>query len=341
MLNKHKHARRHVLAELEDSKIQVEVRKQEKQIDVLARVNEKYVLLIEDKTFSGRHDKQLYRYRDSVLNGETEFTVDCRNDLFSIYLKTGTHTFAERHKIDEDSELGYKVYDRPDFLEVLDTYHGNNSIVIDFRNHLWQLESKSQSFLNWTVATEKNDPQSWAGFYRALEKKFWGPTSLTIWHDLFRDVPGWGSWNSRREDLVFWWRPSELNIEQRVYLQLQREHETEELYLMVNAETKHEENEKVKEYPPARKKEWKECRNRWRVTLFDEWYNLLSEDKNRVKPPKTSRRTTHNLKVGRYNGTYLQYGNDGKLDMRATVSELKKAEKVLLDAVNKKAHTFV
>ena len=154
-----KHCRDYVLAELQDSKIQVEIRRQEKQIDVLVRINGKYVLLIENKTFSGRHDKQLYRYRDSVLNGETEFTVACRDDLFSIYLKTGTHTYAERHKIDEDSELGYKVYDRRDFLEVLNTYHGNNSIVVDFRNYLWQLESKSQSFLNWTEATKKDAPQ--------------------------------------------------------------------------------------------------------------------------------------------------------------------------------------
>ena len=139
---------------------------------------------------------------------------------------------------------------------------------------------------------------------------------------------------------MFWWRPSGLNTEQRVYLQLQREHGAEEIYFMVNAETKIEDNDETNRISTEHKKEWTDRRNNWRRSLYDEWHDLLKED-GRVEPPRTVRRTTHNLKVGRYNGTYLRYGKDGKLDMNATVAELKKVEQILLEAVNKKTKNCV
>lgn len=105
---------------------------------------------------------------------------------------------------------------------------------------------------------------------------------------------------------------------------------------MVNAETK--EDDQLQPPPritKARRREWEEQRKQQRRVLYDEWAVLLE---GQVIPPNKPRKTSHNLKLGHYpfeNDTYLAYGQDGFLDFEGTVANLKKAEKVLIDAVNR------
>ena len=101
-------------------RIHAKVRRQENRIDVLARVktrDARYFLLIEDKTDTGAHDDQLDRYRATVLNGETVFGKVTNDELFPIYVKTGNHSLKDREHAEEND---YAVFDRTDFLRVLD-----------------------------------------------------------------------------------------------------------------------------------------------------------------------------------------------------------------------------
>ena len=161
--------------------VRTEVRRQEKGIDVLARVDGKHVLLIEDKTKTGAHDDQLARYGRLVVEGKTYFEDVDAKDVYPIYCKTGNHSLKDRQYA-EDQE--YAVFDRADFLEVLKDYSGTNGILIDFRRHLERWQEETASFIDWTKDgwewTKDSDERSeksprakhgWEGLYDYIEKK--------------------------------------------------------------------------------------------------------------------------------------------------------------------------
>ena len=164
-------------------RVQTEVRAQESRIDVLARVDGRYVLLIEDKTDTGTHDDQLDRYRTSVINGETAFGEVAYADVYPIYIKTGNHSLKDRQLAEADD---YAVFDRTDFLDVLGTYDGPNPILCNFLDHLQRWEKDTNSFRKWTNACEKSE-RGWEGFYRCVEERHlvdadddWGPLTSQV-----------------------------------------------------------------------------------------------------------------------------------------------------------------
>ena len=176
--------------------VRTEVRRQEKGIDVLVRVDGEHVLLIEDKTKTGAHDDQLARYWRLVVEGKTYFGDVGAKNLYPIYCKTGNHSLKDRQYV-EDQE--YAMFDRADFLKVLESYSGTNKILIDFRRHLerWQYESDSfekwtEDGREWTKDSDERSEQSqrakhgWEGLYRVIEEKL-----LSIGDD------AWGSLGSR------------------------------------------------------------------------------------------------------------------------------------------------
>jgi len=122
--------------------VRTKVVRQEHNIDVLALVNGR-VLLIEDKTDTGAHNDQLERYWDSVVEGQTPLGNVDTDDLFPIYFKTGNHSIKDRQHAESEE---YRVFDRTDFLRVLDTYNGTNAILVDFRRYLAQWERETDSF---------------------------------------------------------------------------------------------------------------------------------------------------------------------------------------------------
>ena len=94
--------------------ISVEIHRQEKHIDVLARIDNHHVLLIEDKTGTGAHGNQLEDYWNAVVDGKTAFGEVNKDDLYPIYLKTGNQSIIEADRIGENDE--YAVFNRADFL---------------------------------------------------------------------------------------------------------------------------------------------------------------------------------------------------------------------------------
>lgn len=287
--------------------VKAEVYQQVKRIDVLARVNGQHVLLIEDKTVSSAHDDQLARYRYDLLDGKTPLGSEVSpSDLYPIYFKTGNYTYAEKRNVEE--RFSYDVFDRRDFLKVLNSYSGRNSIVVEFRDYLQSLEDLTYAFRNWSDRRDdpnKNDWETWKGFYRELEEEFWDRSTERDWME--RTWPGWGSWNTLREVMVFWWRPPNLSPSHRGYLQLNRDG----LYFMINAEDSSKEE---------------------RQKMRSNWYNRIPPLDDRVSLP-LRQQASKNIKIAQYRHSYLKYDCAGKFDFRATVNELKSAEQILLNAI--------
>ena len=101
------------------AKPQVEIIRQDNGIDILARIDSKHVLLIEDKIDGEPHSDQLARYRKAVLSGQTELKEVSEDDLVPIYFKTGNQSRGDATDGHREAMAGYTVFDRPDLMAVL------------------------------------------------------------------------------------------------------------------------------------------------------------------------------------------------------------------------------
>jgi len=284
---------------LKSGALSVEIRRQEKRIDVLARIDGKHVLLIEDKTDSEPLGDQLATYRNAVLSGQTNLESVSEEDLFAIYFKTGNHALATEQAIENDS--GYRVFNRADFLSVLDGYLGDNAILTDFRDHLASIECQTQSFRKWTP-TDCERNRNWyarEGLYRELERRLFAGGSGRRWR-------GWGYVpNPSGGFMGFWWLPAGLPDDHCAYLQL----EHEKLCFKVSAG----------DASTARQDELK-----W------EWNERITSQHERVvKPPVMRRGDT--MTVAIHKDGWLRY-DKGVLSLDHTVEALQEAEQVLLAA---------
>ena len=76
--------------ELEDV-VQTKIHQQDRSIDVLARIDDKHVLLIEDKTDSKVRGKQLSKYYAEVIEGRTKLRAVLEINLYPVYLGSLLH----------------------------------------------------------------------------------------------------------------------------------------------------------------------------------------------------------------------------------------------------------
>ena len=202
----------------------VEIHPQDCKIDVLARVldesGEQHVLLIEDKTGTKDHSDQLSRYSVAVQSGETK--LGKVSSYCPIYLKTGNHSLHHAREIEcktkSGDQPGYKVFDRKDFLCVLNRYGGDYPLVSQFQSHLQKLEDVFDSWKNWKSEKRENwSWGSWEGFYRALEDKISPPSKS--------GTPGLLDWgyvpNQQGGFLGLWWFPFGQDDNYTLYLQLE------------------------------------------------------------------------------------------------------------------------
>ena len=278
----------------------VEIYRQEKHIDVLARINGKHVLLIEDKTDSEPHGDQLATYRHEVLSGQTSLGSVSEEELFAIYFKTGNQALATERKIEKDS--AYRVFNRADFLSVLNGYGGDNSILSDFRDHLASIADQTQSFRMWRRTDSERDRNwyAWQGLYLELERRLFVTNSDRPWR-------GWGYVPDPSGGFLgFWWLPAELPDDHCAYLQL----EQEKLCFKVSA------GDALAEKQDELKWEWNE-----RITVQHERV---------VKPPKMRRGDTMTVAV--HEDGWLRYDDVGGLSLDGTIEALREAERVLIRA---------
>ena len=288
-----------------DRGVMVEILQQDNQIDVLARVNGKQVLLIEDKTATDPHSGQLERYRGAVLEAKTDLGHVAEADLFPIYLKTGNQSHAA--ELDIESQ-GYGVFDRSDFLDVLERYDGDNPIVVDFRRRLQAIENETQSFLDWQSSYSRGKWKwsAWEGLYRELERRLFEGSE-----------PRWRGWhyvpNPAGGFLGFFWQPQEMpeGNDPSVYLQLEWER------LCFKVGTNDASGERQNDL-------------KWH------WHQRIMAQKGAVRKPKVMRHGyTMTVAEHRADGQkgWLRFEQvKGKLDLDATVKVLREAERILVSA---------
>ena len=289
LLEKHKAS---PLAEIDSA----EVWQQHQRIDVLAKINDTHMLLIEDKTDSTDHSGQLERYYEAVCR---EFPSA---NIYPIYFKTGNYQLSEKcwvekERTHEGTDYRYKVFDRCDFLRVLKEYGGANTILIDFRDYLRRLDDRTNSYKEWTRGATICW-EAWQGFFKQLEEEL-------------RKTAGWLGWgyvpNPTGGFLGFWW-----GWDGAAYLQLQivQPWEMGEQLLCFKVGA-----------GDANKTEQRR--------LKDEYHGRIWRAANgRVRRPSRMR-IGKTMTVAQWASDWLAFGVDGKLDFERTVSNLREAEGVL------------
>lgn len=286
-------------------RIRTEVKRQQNRIDVLARVDGRHVLLIEDKTDTSAHDDQLDRYCEAVIKGETAFGDVANADLFPIYVKTGNHSLRDRQHA---KGKHYRVFDRTDFLRVLDTYCGTNPILLDFRRHLQRWERQTDSFRAWTeedISSRKKDDEEtrlgWEGFYRCVEENC-----------LIDFADDWGSLTTQVGSYwVLWLRPAKTSSNSAFEIWIERERLSIRLW---GAKTKYSVTGMNRE------------KEHWAKAFIESGGGWLT------KPSRFAATKTKPMCVAEWQD-WLAFGDDGRLDVDETVRNLKWAREVLLSTI--------
>ena len=151
------------LANTPDDSIAVtELKLQYKKIDVLLTINDKYKVIIEDKTNTSEHDDQLGRYK-KILVKEDNIPAD---DLFCVYYKTGFDS-----DLSSVINAGYAIFDRPKILAILNANSKGitNDIFLDYLDYYNNFDKEALQYKELPV-----NKWSWnmvLAFYNSLKKE--------------------------------------------------------------------------------------------------------------------------------------------------------------------------
>ncbi|MFP7280465.1 hypothetical protein SFC11_14050 [Exiguobacterium indicum] len=170
--------------QLNESIQSVCIKRQFNSLDILAIINEKYAIMIEDKVFTSHHSDQLRRYLEMVkTHPETWYLKPV-----PIYYK-----IVEQGDYSDVTGAGYQIFTRTKMIEVLSGLDDSttNDILNDYLKYLKQIDTSIESYKLLPI-TEWNS-FSWQGFYRDLQKELkngkWGRVE-----------------NARGGFWAFWWK---------------------------------------------------------------------------------------------------------------------------------------
>ena len=189
----------------------IDIKKQYKNIDVLCIINDKYSIIIEDKTNTKNHSNQLKRYFDKVKVNFSD------TEILPIYFKTG-----DQSNYENVIENGYKLYLREDFLKVLKLHITNNDILDDYTNYLQDIDNSIKSYQILPITQWHYN--SWKGFFIELRENL---------NDSNWDYVS----NARGGFLGFWWNWNS-NDEYHIYLQIDHSIKKITFKLYTKTETK-------------------------------------------------------------------------------------------------------
>jgi hypothetical protein len=171
----------------------IAITKQYKNIDVLCVINDKYVIIIEDKINTKNHSDQLKRYFNIIKKDFSEYII------MPVYFKTG-----DQSNYKNVIENGYKIYNRKYFLNVLEDKNHKNDILKDYTDYLQNIENEVNGYA--TLPIDNWCRNSWKGFFIELKKQLNG-----------------GNWgyvpNKKGGFLGFWWNYSTTDSYD-IYLQI-------------------------------------------------------------------------------------------------------------------------
>ena len=129
----------------------ITIRKQVKKIDILVLFHDKNkILIIEDKTFSSEHSKQLDRYKDIIKKEHSiDFKIDDHTIIQTVYFKTG-------YFFDDDKLIGINkradiIVNGKMFLDVIanNAYRKVSNILDDYVSYLSAMLENNRRFENF------------------------------------------------------------------------------------------------------------------------------------------------------------------------------------------------
>ncbi|MBP1971731.1 hypothetical protein J2Z83_003886 [Virgibacillus natechei] len=173
----------------------IKIKRQFKELDILAIINDTYAVLIEDKTNTKNHSNQLVRYRKAVEKAFPELIQ------LPIYYK-----IADQSHYRSVEKACYVPFKRRMMLEVLKRGKANgvkNPIFLDYYRHLQKLEDSIAAFRKKPITTW--GANQWQGFYQEVQKHIDG---------------GWGKVSNPRKGFWGFWCSS---LRNGWYLQLEQD----------------------------------------------------------------------------------------------------------------------
>lgn len=174
------------------------VTRQDDYIDVLCVINNEFVIIVEDKTWTSQHSNQLANYKNKILSrGYSE------SNILPVYYKT-----EDQSNLSKVTKNGYIPLMRQDILNVLACYEGESQILRDYRFYLEEKQQRVESFKKLPV--NNWHWHSWIGFYQYLQNKLqdgeWGYVS-----------------NPSGGFLGYWWWYADKDNDCAHYLQLEQD----------------------------------------------------------------------------------------------------------------------
>lgn len=263
----------------------IEIIRQSSKVDILCRINGKYAILIEDKTNTKHHSNQLAKYYKKL---KLEYSEEL---IHPIYFKTGDQSCYKKVR-----ENGYSVFERADFIEVLD-YGADLGIKSDifhsYRDHLKGIEERINSFIS--IPYDKWGWYQWIGFYKELQKHING---------------GWDYVPQKNGGFLgFWWK----------WHSKTHEGEPFDYYLQL------EHKKFCFKVSPAKKGDKSKAR-----IIRDSYRNeLLKKANEKGIEVKRNGRIGATMNVAVLKNCYIKGDENKVLDMAKTVDNLKKMEEII------------
>ena len=224
-------------------------------IDVLL-VSDKFYVIVEDKTFTAEHDKQIDRYRASI---QKRMESDSENwperKVVCVYYK-----IVEQSRIETSADVNIT---RADILRVMRPYRQKvtNQIFTDYVDYMEYIEDRTQAF-NF-LPVDKWDSFAYQGFFTDIQR---GPNAYGLTAPMdggwdYVSNPSGGFW-------AFWWQgPVTM---QRLDAAGLTEDRIENLYLQI------ENNKVAVKLAVNREKHNKEVVQSLRWKIFDFYQRELS-----------------------------------------------------------------
>lgn len=184
----------------------VEVYKQWEHIDLWVSINNRYSLIIEDKTGSGIHDDQLNRYKSIAK----EWCDKNGHELYCAYYKTESYPIKEKLLVES---MGYSTFSREDVLNILNKYKNyifTNDIITSYYYFLSEKQNNEELFR--TTRIDDWDYYQYIGFFRELDKAFIN-TEEPDWKYVPNQSGGFPG---------FWWHFRTINnLDTNIYMQFE------------------------------------------------------------------------------------------------------------------------
>lgn len=195
---------------LEEEIETVKTFKQQYKVDVSLLVNDKYFIIIEDKTYTSEHSGQLERYKNAA---EKHCLENKYEKLICVYLK---NTFQSQASLKTMIENSWTPVMRKNLVEFFKKYESvKNDILSDYIKHLFVINDNIISFK--TKDIKEWTDSNWIGFYEELEEEFEKRNLPAVVGWGYNATPSGGFWG------LYWhWVILEKNVGGAIYLQIEQ-----------------------------------------------------------------------------------------------------------------------